>query len=105
MVGSVGSDRSVSIAGAIRSSMRSATPGACHAVARHGGPLLAHVAAQQRAAGGQATGDAQRRVPGEGADLDGAAGADQPGEQCEQLALIGSDLHARHRAQGRCLVA
>ena len=33
-----------------------------------------------------------------------AAGADQPGEQREQLALVGPDLHVRHRAEGRGLV-
>ena len=55
--------------------------------------LLADVAAQQVAAGRQAAGDADRREPGERADLDGLAGADEAGEQRQQGALVGADLH------------
>ncbi len=59
------------------------------------GPLLADVAGEQAAAGGQAAGDAQGRVAGEDADLDGEAGAGQPGQHGEQRALVGGDLHVR----------
>ena len=56
--------------------------------------LLADVAAQQVTARGQAPGDADRREPGERADLDGLAGADEAGQQRQQRALVGADLHA-----------
>ena len=49
--------------------------------------------------GGEAAGDADRGVPGEGADLHGAAGADEAGEQGEQRALVGADLHAGDAAE------
>ena len=58
-------------------------------------PLLAHVAAQQRAAVGEPTRDAQRRVPGERADLHHAADPQQPREEGHEGALLGRDLHDR----------
>ena len=46
------------------------------------------------AALGQAAGDADRGVPGKGADLQGAARAGEAGQHRHQGALLGSDLHA-----------
>ena len=50
-------------------------------------------------AGRQTAGDADRRVPGERADLDRSAGADEAGEQRQQGALVGADLHPRGAAE------
>ena len=67
------------------------------------GPFVADVAAPELAIGGQGLGDAERGVAGEGADLDGAPGADRAGEQGHLLALVGRDLHAGLRQPGRLL--
>src|ERR1700685_1809153 len=58
------------------------------------GPLLADVAAQQRSAGGEASGDADRGVTGEGSDLDRRPGLGELREQGHEGALLGSDLQA-----------
>ena len=64
-----------------------------------GGPLLVDVAAQERAVVRQATGDADRRVPGERPDLDRVPGADEARQQCHERPLLGSDLHHRDAAE------
>ena len=67
--------------------------------ARDARPLLVHVAADQLAVVGQAAGDADRRVAGEGAELQRAAGADRPHQEGHQRPLLGGDLHDRDPAQ------
>ena len=59
-------------------------PGLLEVAARDARPLLVHVAADQLAVVGQAAGDADRRVAGEGAELERAAGADRPHQQGHQ---------------------
>jgi len=75
--GSVGSARSVSIAGAILSSMRWSTPPRFQPSRAIAVPLLADVAAQQLAVDAEPARDAQRRVPGKRADLDRLLRADR----------------------------
>ena len=67
-------------------------------------PFLTHVAAHERSAGGESARDAERGVPGEGADLDGTFDAHQLHQQREQRALLRRYLHPRDRAQRQCLV-
>ena len=71
--------------------------------ASDGGPLLAHVAADEPAAGRKPTGDAQGRVAGEGADLDGQLDADELREDGHERTLLGCDLHAGDRSEPRGL--
>src|SRR5271165_4106347 len=59
------------------------------------GPLLADVAAQQRSAGRESAGDANRGVTGEGPDLDRRGDPGELREQGHEGALFGSDLQAR----------
>ena len=67
--------------------------------ARDARPLLVHVAADQLPVVGQAAGDADRGVAGEGAELQRPAGADRPHQEGHQRPLLGSDLHDRDPAQ------
>ena len=60
------------------------------------GVFVAHVAGDQLPVLGQRGGDGQRAVAGEGADFQGAPGADQPHQERHDLSLVGADLH--HRA-------
>jgi len=60
--------------------------------ARQRRPLLVDVAAQQRPAVGQAAGQAQCGVAGEGADLDHLAGAHEAGQHRHERALLRADL-------------
>ena len=77
----------------MRSSMRSPTPALTHArraIAVNSSLTSQHSSVSARR---QAAGDAERRVPGERAHLDGVAGAHDPGEQGQQRPLVGADLH------------
>ena len=51
----------------------------------------------------QGLSDAQRRVAGEGADLDRASHTDGARQQADLLPLVRRDLHARARHLGRLL--
>ena len=75
--------------------------GALPRVAADGGPLLAHVAAEQPAFGPQPTCDRERRVPGERADLDRAPRAHRPHEHLHEHGLVVADLH--RDAADRCV--
>jgi LacI family transcriptional regulator len=55
------------------------------------GPLLVNVAAKQPSAVRQPAGDADRGVPGEGADLDGRRGPGDLGQQGHERSLLGGD--------------
>ena len=59
---------------------------------------MLELAAIELAVLGQPARDADRRVAGEGADLDRAPGADRAREQRHERALVGGDLHHRHVA-------
>ena len=94
-----GSARNVSTPGAMRSSMRSATPARSHArraTAVHSSDTSQH---SSRPSVGEPAGDAQRRVAGERSDLDCRARADEPREQREERTLLGCDLHPGHRTE------
>ena len=68
-------------------------------------PLLADVAAEQPPAVGQAAGQADRRVAGEGTDLDGVGDTGDPGQQGHEGALLRADLHdGRGREPPGCLI-
>ena len=95
---SAGSARRVSSAGPSRRSIRSASPASLEVAARDRRPLLAHVAGDEHAVVGQAAGDADRRVAGEGAELERPAGADRPHQQGHHRPLLGRDLHHRDLA-------
>ena len=69
-------------------------PGPLPVAARHRGPFFADVAGEQGAVVGEAAGQADRRIPGEGADFDDVACPDELGEQGEEQSLFGGDLHA-----------
>jgi LacI family transcriptional regulator len=60
----------------------------------HRGPLLVDVTAQQPSAVRQPAGDADRGVPGEGADLDGRRGPGELGQQGHERPLLGGDGQA-----------
>src|SRR5439155_3990688 len=66
---------------------------------RDGRPLLAHVAAQEVAARGEPARDGDGAVAREGADLDGAARADQASEPAEERRLLDRDLHQTDRSE------
>jgi LacI family transcriptional regulator len=55
------------------------------------GPLLVDVTAKQPSAVRQPAGDADRGVPGEGADLDGRRGPGELGQQGHERPLLGGD--------------
>jgi LacI family transcriptional regulator len=57
----------------------------------HRGPLLVDVTAQQASAVRQPPGNADRGVPGEGADLDGGRGPGDLGQQGHERPLLGGD--------------
>jgi LacI family transcriptional regulator len=57
----------------------------------HRGPLLVDVAAHQPSAVRQPPGNADRGVPGEGADLDGRRGPGDLGQQGHERPLLGGD--------------
>src|SRR6185437_2627773 len=84
---------SVSRAGASRRSMRFASP--APVPASDARPFLAHIARDQRAVGGQCSGDHERAVPRERADLETPARADEAHQERHECALIRTDLHPR----------
>ena len=84
----------------MRSSILPATPASLPVLAGDRRPLIAHVAAQQAAVGGQPARHAQRRVAGERADLDGAAGSHQRREHGHERTLLGCDLHPGDATEG-----
>ena len=67
--------------------------------ARDARPLLADVAGDEQAVVGQPAGDADRRVAGEGAELERPAGADRAHQQVHERPLLGGDLHDRDPAK------
>src|SRR5207244_11049360 len=63
--------------------------------ARHVGPLLGDVAGDEDSVRWKGAADADRRVAREGAELEGAAGADRAAEEPHERPLLGGDLHDR----------
>ena len=78
---SSGSDRSVSAAGAMRSSILPSTPASAQARRGDGRPLLAHVAAEQVAVVGEAARDASAEYPVNVPTSTAWRAPDQPGER------------------------
>ena len=66
--------------------------------------LLGELEAEQAPGRGEAAGDRDRRVAGEGADLERLLGADRSGEDLHERSLVGRDLHRRDRPHGRSLL-
>ena len=77
-------------------------PGLLPGFARNGGPLLAHVAAEQPAFRPHPARHRERGVPGEGTDLDGVARAHGAHEHLHEHRLVVADLH-RNRPTGAFL--
>ncbi len=65
------------------------------------GVLLGKLAGDQPSAGREPAGDADRRVAGEGAELERLAHPDRLAEEGHEGALVGGDLHPRDPAH-RC---
>ena len=78
----------------MRRSILPATPASSQYLRGQRGPLLGDVAADELPVLGERERDGGGRVPGEGADLDAAARADELDQEGEEGALLGRDLHA-----------
>ena len=67
--------------------------------ARNGGPFFIDIDAKEASLGGQATGDADRAVTGEGADFHGRAHLEHGCQQRQERALFAADEHLADRAK------